>query len=520
MDQKLIKSLLEAPAYPEPTAEVRLVETHVSFIFITDHFVYKVKKAVDYGFLDFTTLDRRRFYCGEEVRLNRRLCPDVYLGVVELRETPQGAAFNGSGKVIDYAVKMKRLPQERMLDQLLKDGAACAADMARIATAVASFHAAAERDPQIEACGSPAEIGQNWEQNFRQSAPFVGTTLLAGELAEIRQWAIAFLSENETLFQARIAEGFIRDCDGDLHSGNICLTDPVCIFDCIEFNERFRYIDTAADLAFLLMDLEYAGRPDLARELLAAYCAASGDRSMAPLLDFYKAQRAFVRGKVTSLRLGQPGMSQEQSAAVREAARRYYRLARGYTLRSRLAPTLILTCGLSGSGKSSLAAEVSRELGFDLARSDLLRKALAGVPAAGVEPDATYRAGIYSEAMDRATYDALLVEAERSLAGGRGIVADATFQRRADRERFRELAARMGVPFLVVETRCPEEVTRERLERRRHDPTDVSDARWEQYQQQRAEFQAPQSGESLLLDSTLPVWDEAERVLSAMGLTA
>ncbi|MBJ6799297.1 bifunctional aminoglycoside phosphotransferase/ATP-binding protein [Geomonas propionica] len=520
MDQKLIKSLLEAPAYPEPTAAVRLVETHVSYIFITDHFVYKVKKAVDYGFLDFTTLDRRRFYCGEEVRLNRRLCPDVYLGVVELRQSGDGAAFAGSGKVIDYAVKMKRLPQERMLDQLLKDGAACAADMARIAAAVASFHAGADQGPQIADCGAPGVIGENWEQNFRQSAPFVGTTLQGRELAEIRQWVHSFLAAGETLFQSRVTGGFIRDCDGDLHSGNICLTDPVCIFDCIEFNERFRYIDTAADLAFLLMDLEYAGRPDLSRELLAAYGEASGDLGMAPLLDFYKAQRAFVRGKVTSLRLGQPGMSPEESAAVRDAARRYFRLARGYTLRDRLTPTLVLTCGLSGSGKSSLAGELGRELGFDLIRSDLVRKALAGVRASGVEPDASYRAGIYSEEMDRATYGALLAQAELSLTGGNGIIVDATFQRRSDRERFRQLAARLGASCLVLETRCPEAVARERLERRRHDPAEVSDARWEQYQRQRAEFDAPQPGESVLLDSTLPVWDEAERVLAAMGLSA
>ncbi|QWV98988.1 AAA family ATPase [Geomonas nitrogeniifigens] len=520
MDEKLIKSLLEAAAYPEPTAAVRLVETHVSFIFITDHFVYKVKKAVDYGFLDFTTLDRRRFYCGEEVRLNRRLCPEVYLGVVELRETAEGAGFNGGGKVVDYAVKMKRLPQERMLDHLLGEGAVCAADMVRIAQAVASFHAGAERSPQIDACASPGAIGENWEQNFRQSAPFVGSTLPAGELAGIRQWVDAFLSGNKTLFHTRIAGGFIRDCDGDLHSGNICLTDPVCIFDCIEFNEKFRHIDTAADLAFLLMDLEYAGRADLSRALLAAYCEASGDRGMAPLLDFYKAQRAFVRGKVTSLRLAQPGQSPEESAAVRTAARRYFRLSRGYTLRDRLTPTLVLTCGLSGSGKSTLAAELSRELGLDLVRSDLVRKALAGVPAAGVEPSAAYREGIYGEEMDRTTYGALLVEAERSLSGGRGIVVDATFRRRQDRERFRQLAARLAVPFLIVETRCSSEAARERLERRRHDPAEVSDARWEQYQRQQAEFESPAPGESLLIDSALPVWDGADRVLAAMGLLA
>ncbi|QWV95023.1 AAA family ATPase [Geomonas oryzisoli] len=520
MDQKLIKSLLEAAAYPEPTAKVRLVETHVSFIFITDHFVYKVKKAVDYGFLDFTTLDRRRFYCGEEVRLNRRLCPEVYLGVVELRESARGAGFTGTGAVIDYAVKMKRLPEELMLDRLLREGTVSGADMTRIAAAVASFHAGAERGPHIDACASPAMIGANWEQNFRQSAPFVGNTLLAGELAEIRQWVSAFLAQSETLFQARIAGGFIRDCDGDLHSGNICLTDPVCIFDCIEFGEQFRYIDTAADLAFLLMDLEYAGRADLSRALLLSYGEASGDRGMAPLLDFYKAQRAFVRGKVTSLRLAQPGQDAAESAAVGSAARRYFRLARGYTLRSRLTPVLVLTCGLSGSGKSSLAAELARELGLDLVRSDLVRKELAGVAPSGVEPSAAYRDGIYNEEMDQATYRALLSRAERSLAEHRGIVVDATFQRRSDRELFRQLAARLGRPFLIIETRCPQQVARERLERRRHDPTEVSDARWEQYQRQQAEFQYPEEGESLLLDSTLPVWDEADRVLAAMGLTA
>lgn len=518
MDQKLIKSLLEEKAYPEPTAEVRLVETHVSFIFITDHFVYKVKKAVDYGFLDFTTLDRRRFYCEEEVRLNRRLCPAIYLGVAELREVPGGAGFCGGGRIVDYAVKMKRLPQERMLDQLLREGGAAPQDMARIAGVVAAFHARADRSPEIDACGSTGAIRESWEQNFRQSAPFVGSTITERELAEIRQWVAHFLAEHEPLFQARVAGGFIRECDGDLHSGNICLTEPICIFDCIEFDGKFRYIDTAADLSFLLMDLEYAERADLAQALLEAYMEESGDRGMVPLLDFYKAQRAFVRGKVTSLRLGQPGQSREEAAAVKTAATRYYRLARGYTLRSRLAAPLILTCGVIGSGKSTVARELSRELGLTLRRSDLVRKGLAGVPAAGLLLTEAYRAGIYGEEMDRATYRALFEEAERSLSRGKGMVVDATFKRRADRERFRELARRLRVPFLIVETRCPEEIARERLEARRLDPTEVSDARWEHYHQQQADFEAPEPGEALVLDSTAPVTDEVDRVLSAMGL--
>ncbi|WP_136525112.1 bifunctional aminoglycoside phosphotransferase/ATP-binding protein [Geomonas ferrireducens] len=518
MIRNVIKSLLEAKAYPDPTTEVRLVETHVSFIFLTDRFVYKVKKAVNYGFLDFTTLDRRRFYCNEEVRLNRRLCPEVYLGVVELRDTTDGPGFGGTGPVIDYAVKMRRLPQERMLDRLLAEENVEARDMTRIAQAVARFHEGAERGPVIDAYGETEAIRENWEQNFRQAASFVGLTISAAQMTEIRQWVISFLQENDALFRERVTGGFIRDCDGDLHSGNICLTDPVCIFDCIEFNDKFRYIDTAADLAFLLMDLEYADRKDLAGELLNAYQAASGDVGMAPLLDFYKAQRAFVRGKVTSLRLEHASLTEAERIEVKDTAVRYFRLARGYSLRARMHPMLVLTCGMIGSGKSTLARALSRELGFALKRSDVVRKELAGVATVGAAPTRSYRAGIYNSDMDQATYLALLTEAERSLSRGEGMVVDATFRRSADRERFRELALRLGVPFLLVETRCSEEVARLRLEARNGDAAEVSDARWEHYRQLEAEFEAPQPGEAIVVDSALPVHQGVDLVIEAAGL--
>lgn len=518
MIRNVIKSLLEAKAYPEPTSEVRLIETHVSFIFLTDRFVYKVKKAVNYGFLDFTTLDRRRFYCDEEVRLNRRLCPDVYLGVVELRAGDDGPAFHGTGTVVDYAVKMRRLPQERMLDRLLAEGSVEARDMAGIAQAVARFHQGAERAPAIDACGETAVIRENWEQNFRQAAPFVGITVSEAVMGDIRQWVASFLAENDRLFRERVSAGFIRDCDGDLHSGNICLTDPVSIFDCIEFNEKFRYIDTAADLAFLLMDLEYAQRRDLALELLRSYQAESGDRGMDPLLDFYKAQRAFVRGKVTSLRLEHAHLTEAERALVKEEAVGYFRLARGYALRAGMRPMLVLTCGLIGSGKSTLARSLSRELGLELRRSDVVRKQLAGVPAAGAQPTKPYRAGIYNSSMDQATYQALAEDAERALSQGEGMVVDATFRRRGDRDRFRELARRLGVPFLLVETRCPEDVARLRLDARESNPGEVSDARWEHYRELQAEFETPQAGEALVVDSTLPVEEGVDQVIEAAGL--
>ncbi|BCG46867.1 hypothetical protein GEOBRER4_n1680 [Citrifermentans bremense] len=516
MVRKLIKSLLEAKAYPEPTAGVRLIETHVSFIFVTDRFVYKVKKPVDYGFLNFTTLDRRRFYCEEEVRLNRRLCPDLYLGVVELRLTPQGASFAGGEEILDYAVKMKRLPEERMLVHLLERGEAGVDEMTRIARKVADFHAQAERGERIDACGSTSAIRGNWDENFRQAAPFAGVTVSASELAEIRSWTERFLEQNGEQFRRRVAQGFIRECDGDLHCGNICLTDQVSIFDCIEFNERFRYIDTAADLSFLLMDLEYAGRPDLSEALLAVYQQATGDREMGELLPFYKANRAFVRGKVTSFLLNDPALPPQELAAKRETARRYFRLARGYTFRDRVKPSLVITCGLMGSGKSTLARELAMELGFLLRRSDLLRKEVAGLPLQPVAEE--YRGGIYNAEMDRATYAALLAQAEEALKAGKGVVADATFRRAADRESFRSLAAKLGVPCYTVETSCPEEVTRQRLEARRGDPNEVSDGRWEHFHRQQAEFEAPQPGESISVDSALPLSTGTDLVLRAMGL--
>ncbi|HBA87523.1 MAG TPA: kinase [Geobacter sp.] len=518
MVRKLIKSLLEPKAYPEATTKVRLVETHVSFIFLTDRFVYKVKKPVDYGFLDFTTLDRRRFYCEEELRLNRRLCPGIYLGVVELRETRGGASFAGDGKVIDYAVKMKRLPEERMLASLLRQNEAGPAEIAAIARVIADFHAKAARGPQIDACGSTLIIRGNWEENFRQAAPFVGVTLSASELAAIRRWAERFLEEKGDLLRARVAGGFVRECDGDLHCGNICLDDGVCIFDCIEFNDRFRFIDTAADLAFLLMDLEYAGRPDLSALLLQEYLAATGDREMEGVLRFYKVYRAFVRGKVKSFRVNEAGIPAQEAAEAKGAAARYFRLARGYTLTEGLAPPLVITCGLMGSGKSTLARQLSFELALLLRRSDAVRKTIAH--ASPSQAGVSYRGGIYTEELDRATYQALLTEARSALSGGIGMVVDATFRRRGDRDDFRALARELGAPFFVIETRAPERLIRERLEARRHDPEEVSDGRWEHFRQQRSEFEPPAEGEAITVDSSLPVTGGVDLALRGMGLPA
>jgi uncharacterized protein len=511
------KPLLNPAAYPEPTTDVSLIETHVSCIFLTDHFAYKVKKPVDFGFLDFTTLEKRRFYCEEEVRLNRRLCPEIYLGVVELCQTPDGVAFGSEGQVIDYAVKMKRLPEERMLDHLLEAGEIGAAQMEEIARTVAEFHARAQRGPGIDACGSSQAVGANWEENFRQSAPFMAQTIPAPDLALLRDWVRRFLADNSELLAGRVKEGFIRECDGDLHLGNICLGERICIFDCIEFNERFRYIDTAADIAFLLMDLEYAGHGELCLPFLQTYRAATGDPCPEALLRFYQAYRAFVRGKVKSFRLLEPELPAEQLDQAKAAALRYFRLARGYALRERLAPCLILTCGMMGSGKSALAGELSFQLGIGLERSDLVRKKLAGVPVTGRSQDG-YDQGIYSSAFNEATYKELLQRAEKALVSGKSVLVDATFRRERDRDAFRRLALGLGAGFHLLETDCPEGLIKERLERRRLDPAEVSDGRWELFPRQLAEFEKPSPGESIVVDSSRPLPEAVDQALRAMEI--
>lgn len=520
MEQKLLKSLLKPQSYPETTVSVHLIQTHVSLIFITDNFVYKIKKPVDFGFLNFSTLDRRRFYCNEEVRLNRRLCPDIYLGVVEVRESPGGVSLTGNGKVIDYAVKMKRLPADRMLDRLLTEDKVTDDDLRRIARTIAEFHLNAERGDEIDCYGSIENITRNWEENFQQVAEFVNNVLTQRDLRIIKDWTRSFIAGNEQLFAERVSQGFIRDCDGDIHLENICLTDRVYVFDCIEFNNRFRYSDTAADIAFFLMDLDYHGKGGVFSEIfLSEYIAVTGDRKIMQVLDFYKTYRAFVRGKVESFRLLDPLIPEHEKMAAREKAIRYFRLARGYIIRRKLPPTLIITCGLMGSGKSTVASALARELGIAIDSSDPVRKEIMAIPAHSHE-DAEYGAGIYSQEINDATYRELLARGERALASGHSIIIDATFRRKSDRTRFRNLAERFGVSFYVIQTTCTEKLIRQRLDDRAQRPQEVSDGRWELFRQQKDEFEPVKEDEGLLIfiDTSRPINDIIDELLTEMGL--
>ncbi|KAB0669760.1 AAA family ATPase [Oryzomonas sagensis] len=501
MQRNILKSLLKSSAYPEAAGVVELIQTHVSWIFLAGDTVYKIKKPVDFGFLNFSTIDRRRFYCHEEVRLNSRLCPDIYLGVVEVREAPGGAAFFGDGPIIDYAVKMRRLPAGRMLDQLVSRGEVTAADMRAVAKVIADFHLAAATSPAISEYGRRERVMANWQENFAQSAADNSRTPLSpDELAVIREWVSSFVESRAELFEKRIAQGFIRECDGDIHLENICLTDGrIYIFDCIEFNERFRYCDTAADIAFLLMDLDYHRRHDLAEAVQDEYLAASGDAGLLELVDFYKLYRAFVRGKVENLRQNDSGIDpqEQERAGVRAAG--YFRLARGYIERQRQKTTLFITCGLTGSGKSTLAAQLAFELGIATYNSDRVRKQMAALP-----PDTAMRVpfgtGLYSAAASEATYAELLRLAEAELGAGRSVVIDACFISRSRRRPFIHLAERLAVRCVVLHCACPETEHRRRLVAREAAGENISDGRLEILELQRDSFQPPDASEGLVVN--------------------
>jgi aminoglycoside phosphotransferase family enzyme len=326
----LVQALLSPKAYPESPREIELVQTQISFVFLTGDHVYKVKKPVDFGFLDFTTLEKRRFYCHQEILLNRRLCSDVYLGVVQIVQDKDKIFIGDQGEVIEYAVKMRQLPRHRNMDQLLQNGQVTGEMMAGVAKKLVEFHAKARTDDEIASYGKLKTVRFNTEENFAQTRDYIGITIPAEQYERIKEYTNSFMETNAQLFAKRVKEGRIRDCHGDLHAAHICFTNDICIFDCIEFNDRFRYSDVTSEIAFLAMDLDYNGRPDLAQQFVASYVAGSGDRDLLELLNFYKCYRAYVRGKVEGFMLDDPHISEEEKTKVLARVRRYFELAESY----------------------------------------------------------------------------------------------------------------------------------------------------------------------------------------------
>jgi len=327
---KIVQALLDPKAYSSPPQRVEMVQTQMSFVFLADNYVYKVKKPVNLGYLDYTTLDRRLFYCQREVELNRRLCPDVYLGVIPITQDKGDIFVEGQGEVIEYAVKMRRLPKQAMMDVLLTNNQVTPEMVTSVAQKLVKFHQKAETNATISTFGDLNTIIKNTEENFTQTGKYTSSPISRKQYQGIKDYTESFIKKNAQLFHNRVVDGRIRDCHGDLHAAHICFANGICIYDCIEFNDRFRYCDVASEVAFLAMDLDHYRQADLSRHFVNAYVAMSEDEELLQLLNFYKCYRAYVRGKVEGFKLDDPHISDEEKARTLAVAKRYFDLAESY----------------------------------------------------------------------------------------------------------------------------------------------------------------------------------------------
>ncbi len=469
----VIQALLHPEAYPHPTAPViELVETHISWVFLTGKYAYKLKKPVELGFLDFSTLERRRHFCYEELRLNRRLCSDLYLDVLAVTKHNNKIRIGGDSEPLDYVVRMVQFDRNLELDRLLRRGELTAEQIDDAAGVIAGFHRSIPQADPGSPFGKPEEVIKPMLANLDLTGEVARADDERRNIAELRRWT---LDEHRRLTQVlakRKADGMIRECHGDMHTGNMLMRNGrVMIFDCIEFNPQLSKIDIINDLAFLFMDLQHAGQPELAWRLLNGWLSETGDYNGLQVLNFYCTYRAMVRAKVTSIRLAQETGKAEQQATLDEH-RSYLHLAIGYTRRPE--PLLVLTHGLSGSGKSVVSAQLAEAGGFIHIRSDVERKRLFGIGS--LEKSAEQGLDIYTpEATDK-TYAAMLEAAKAALTGGYPVIADATFTSNKRRAAFIKLAELLGLQCRILNLHASPEELRRRVSKRHASGSDPSEA--------------------------------------------
>jgi len=467
----VIRKLLATAAFPHAVRDLRVVETHISWVILTGDFAYKIKKPVVLGFLDFSTLERRKHYCEEELRINRRTTPELYLGVVPIGDTPDGLRI-GAEPALEYAVLMRQFPHQSRLDRRLQTGLLEPVCMRDLAVTIADFH---HNLPPLVNVVSGIEADRAVKparNNFRHLDPGIFSDESQQQLAVIEAWTLQQAEALGPVFEARARGGFIRECHGDLHLENLLWRDGrYILFDGIEFNPDLRWIDTANDIAFLAMDLMARQRGDLAFALLNAWLEETGDYESLAIMRYYLVYRSMVRAVVTSIRQQQqPGGGK---ASFRLPASRYIELAAD--LVDTPPPRLYLMHGFAGSGKTWSSEKLVCRLPALRVRSDLERKRLPGVPAeeagaGGIE------SGLYSPEITDRTYQALARCCEAGLRAGIDMIADATFLRRSHRERFFALAARVGVEITIVDCVAPEHILRDRIRRRAREGQDASDA--------------------------------------------
>jgi len=482
-----VRAFLNPDFYPHRTADIRMIQTHISWVFLTGDYAYKLKKPLDLGFLDFSTLEKRAFYCRRELELNRRLAPAIYLEVLPVTREDSGYRLGGEADIVDYCLKMQQFDQHDLLDQRLAAGTFDPAWMDMLAADIATFHAHAETAPR-ESGGMDA-LSRHIAANFQVAEAHLGTALSETTLAVIKNHCREQLEKQAKAVAERWRQGHVRACHGDLHLKNITLFQGrPCVFDCIEFGDEFRMIDTMNDVAFLLMDCDARDRPDLGYRFLSRYLEHTGDYEGLTFLPLYLIYRACVRGKVACLLAEDPGIDEATRAAQLAEASHYFSLAESCVRRP--APTLFAIGGLSGSGKSHLALMACGAEHAVIIRSDATRKRLAGN-----HPDLP----LYGRRMNKLTYEAMFTAGETALRAGFSVILDATFLRREDRNMVRRTAAACHAPCRLLWLEADEALLRERITRRRQADSDVSDADVAVLDKQLAAYRRPEENDIIFI---------------------
>lgn len=485
---KIIDFLLDKDSYPHKPSYVRHLQTHISDIFIAPPFVYKLKKPVDLGFLDFTTLEKRRFFCHREVELNRRLS-NIYIGVEQIAKQ-NGVLTFGQGEAVDYVVVMRELEEGFFLIDLLKKGALTKGDLERLVEKLTDFYLKQNQTEETAKFGKVEIVSFNVNENFTQTKDFIGETITQTSFQTIALYNNLFFEKKLSLFEERLKRGMIKDCHGDLHLNHIHITPSfVNIFDCIEFNDRLRYIDVACDIAFLTMDFDFHGRSDISDFLEKEFSKGLGNKTFFEILDFYKCYRAYVRGKVESIKSTQKDVHEGEKELAKATARKYFKLALNYSLFGSK-PCFIATLGTIGSGKSTIANAIAIETGAEVISSDRVRKELAGLKP----EERTYvgfDTGIYSAQMTEATYKEIVERAYKVVLGGKSAIIDASFSKRKFREMLSGRAYALSRKVLFIETKASINTIRRRLMERELAGVSVSDGRQEILEQFTQAFEAP-----------------------------
>ena len=465
----VIQAMLQPEFYPHAVVEpIRLIQTHISYVFLTGEFVYKVKKPVNFGFLDFSTLEKRQHFCQEELRLNQRGTRDLYLEVLPITQSEDGYHLNGPETAIEYTVKMRQFPQEALLSDRFDRGQLTEAHMSDLAQVLADFHAKAASNDHIRSYGTVERIRQAFDENYEQTTGYIGGPQTQQQFDETKAYTDRLFAEQAQLLAERVKADKIRECHGDAHLGNIALwNDQLMLFDCIEFNEPFRFVDTMYDVGFIGMDLDARGRSDLANAFLNAYLEQTGDWEGLQVLPLYLSRQAYVRAKVTSFLLNDPAIPEAEKQRAQQVAADYYRLAWRYTQPQE--GKLILMSGLSGSGKSTTAQAIARRLNAIHLRSDAVRKHLAGIPIDQRGSDA-----IYTLEMTQKTYDRLLQLGLLLAQAGYAVILDAKYDRLALRQLVIAQAQAAGIPLQIYYCSAPMQVLQTRVAERQGDITDAT----------------------------------------------